>query len=59
MIGALGGKERQKGIKNVSEEIMAENLPNPKKEVDIQVLKAGVDMLVISFVFDSLRPYGL
>ena len=45
MIGALGGKEREKEIKNVSEEIMAENLPNTKKEIDIQVLEACVDML--------------
>ena len=38
-------KRKTKGIKNVSEEIMAENFPNPKKEIDIQVLEAGVDML--------------
>ena len=30
-------RRREKGIKNVFEEIMAENFPNPKKETDIQV----------------------
>ena len=30
------GKEREKGIKNVFEEIMAANFPNLKEEIDIQ-----------------------
>ena len=33
-------RERQKGIKNVFEEIMAENFPSPKKETDIKVQEA-------------------
>ena len=32
IIGISEGKEREKGIKNVFEEIMAENFPNLKKE---------------------------
>ena len=40
IIGIPVGEEREKGIKNVSEEIMAENFPNPKKETDIQVQEA-------------------
>ena len=35
-----GGKEREKGIKSVFEEIMAKNFPNLKKETDIQVPEA-------------------
>ena len=31
------GKEREKGIKNVFEEILPEKFPNLKKETDIQV----------------------
>ena len=31
---------REKGIKNVFEEIIAENVPNLKKETDIQVQEA-------------------
>ena len=34
------GEEREKGIKTVFEEIMAENFPNLKKETDIQVQEA-------------------
>ena len=34
------GEEREKGIENVFEEIMAENFPNLKKEIDIQVQEA-------------------
>ena len=37
------GEEREKGIKNVVEEIMAENFPNLKKETDIQVQEAQRD----------------
>ena len=33
-------KEREKGIENVFEEIVAEKLPNVKKEMDIQVQEA-------------------
>ena len=61
MIGALGGKEREKEIKNVSEEIMAENLPNTKKEIDIQVLEACVDMLshfICVWFFETLWTVG-
>ena len=36
IIGIPEGEEREKGIKNVFEEIMAENFPNIKKETDIQ-----------------------
>ena len=35
--GIPEGEEREMGIKNVFEEIMAENFPNLKKETDIQV----------------------
>ena len=59
MIGAPGGEEREKGIKNISEEIMVENLPNPKKELISRYWKHVWTCSVISFVFDSLRPYGL
>lgn len=31
------GEEREKGIENVFEEIMAENFPKLRKEADIQV----------------------
>jgi len=31
------GKEREKGVENVLNEIMAENFPSLKKETDIQV----------------------
>ena len=34
------GKEREKEIENVFEEIMAENFPNLKKETDIQIQEA-------------------
>ena len=34
-IGIPGGKDSKKGIKNVFEEIMAENFPSLKKETDI------------------------
>ena len=33
-------EQREKGIKNVCEEIMTENFPNLKKETDIQVQEA-------------------
>ena len=35
--GVPKGKEREKIIKNVFEEIMAENFPNLRKETDIQI----------------------
>ena len=37
IIGAPEGGEREKGVENVFNEIMAEKFPNPKKEIDIQV----------------------
>ena len=37
IIGITEGEEREKGIENVFEEIMAENFPNLKKQTDIQV----------------------
>ena len=40
MTGTSEGEEREKGIENVFEEIMAENFPNLKKETDIQIQKA-------------------
>ena len=40
MIGIPKGEEREKGIENVFEEIMAENFPNLKKETDTQVQEA-------------------
>ena len=36
----LEGEERERGIENVFEEIMAENFPNLKKETDVQLQKA-------------------
>ena len=33
-------ERREKGVKNVLDEIIAENLPNLKKETDIQVKEA-------------------
>ena len=38
-IGVPEGEYREKGIKNIFEEIVAENFPNLKKERDIQVLE--------------------
>ena len=43
MIGVPEGEEGKKRIKNIFEEILAENCPNPKKETGrkiIQVLEA-------------------
>ena len=40
IIGIPEGEEREKGIENVFEAIMAENLPNIKKETDIQIQEA-------------------
>ena len=40
IIGIPEGEEREKGIENVFEEIMTENLPNLRKETDIQVQEA-------------------
>ena len=41
IIGVPEGEEREKGIKNVFEEIKPENFPNWKKEIDIQVKEAA------------------
>lgn len=40
IIGVPEGEERQKGVENVFDEIMAENFLNLMKETDIQVLEA-------------------
>ena len=40
IIGVPDGEEREKGVENVSDEITAENFPNLKKEIDIQVEEA-------------------
>ena len=40
MIWNPEGEEREKGIKNLFGEIMAENFPNLKKETDIQEQEA-------------------
>ena len=40
IIGVPESEEREKGIKNVFEEIMAENFPNLQKETDIQAQEA-------------------
>ena len=37
IIGVSEGEDREKVVKNVFDEIMAENFPNVKKETDIQV----------------------
>ena len=37
IIGLPEGEEREKGIENIFEEIMAENFPNLNKETDTQV----------------------
>ena len=34
------GEEKEEGVKNIFDEIMAENFPNLKKEADIQVKEA-------------------
>ena len=39
-MGIPEGEERERGIENVFEEIMAENSPHLKKETDIQVQEA-------------------
>ena len=36
-MGISDGNEREKGIKNVFEEVMTENFPNLKKETHLQV----------------------
>ena len=38
--GSQKGEEREKKVKNVLDEITAENFPNLKKETDIQVQEA-------------------
>ena len=40
IIGITKREERQEGNENVFEEIMAENFPNLKKEIDIQIQEA-------------------
>ena len=40
IIGVLEGEEKEKGIKNVFDKIMAKNTPCLKKETDIQVQEA-------------------
>ena len=40
IIGVPEGEEREKGIKNVFEEIIAEIFPNMMEETDIQIQKA-------------------
>ena len=40
ILGIPEGEEREKGIENVFEEIVAENFPNLKEETDIQVQEA-------------------
>uniref|UniRef100_A0A9L0RAZ2 L1 transposable element RRM domain-containing protein n=1 Tax=Equus caballus TaxID=9796 RepID=A0A9L0RAZ2_HORSE len=40
IIGVPEGEERDKGAENLFEEIMAENFPNLRKEIDIQVQEA-------------------
>ena len=40
IIGVPEKEEREKGIKNVFEEIMDENFPNLKKETDLQLQDA-------------------
>ena len=37
IIGIPEGEEKEKGIENIFEEIMAENFPNLKKENEIQI----------------------
>ena len=40
IIGVPEGEEREKGAENLFEEIIAENLPNLRKETDIQIQEA-------------------
>ena len=40
IIGVPEGEEKEKGIKNVFDEIMVKNFPNLKKKTDIQVQEA-------------------
>ena len=40
IMGISDGNEREKGIKNVFEEVMTENFPNLKKETHLQVQEA-------------------
>ena len=48
IIGLPEGEEREKGIENVFEEIMAENFPNLNKETDTQVQEPKKPHKVIS-----------
>ena len=40
IIGTPAWEEKEKGFKNVFDEIMADNIPNLKKEIDTQVQEA-------------------
>ena len=40
IMGVPGGKEREKGLENVLEDIVAESFPNLGKETDIQIQEA-------------------
>ena len=40
VMGVPKGEEREKGSEGLFKEIMAENFPNPKKKLDIQVHEA-------------------
>ena len=40
IIGAIEGEDREKGAENISEDIIAENVPNLGKGTDIQVWEA-------------------
>ena len=39
-MGVPGGEEREKGLENILEDIVAESFPNLGKETDIQVQEA-------------------
>ena len=59
IIGVPEAEEGEKGIKNVFEEIIAENFPNLKKKTDIQVQKAQrvpapVEPVVLSIIAESV-----
>ena len=41
-IGVQKGEEREKGVENIVEEIIAENLPNLEKETDIQIQEVQI-----------------
>ena len=43
IMGVPEGEEKEEGIKNMFEEIMADNFPNLKKETDIQIQEAQTE----------------